>query len=146
MAALTERFITVAKGTRIPEEELAFSFQRSGGPGGQNVNKVSTRVTLLFDLAGTASLTEQQKQRIRDKLAGRINSEGVLRVVSSRHRTQTANRKAAVERFGELLSDALHVEKNRRKTKVPRAERHKRREEKARRARTKQLRRPPSAE
>ena len=83
----------------IPDGELAFTTSRSSGPGGQNVNKVDTRVTLLFDVAGSPSLSQEQKDLLRARLAGRINKDGVLRVVSQRHRTQSANREAVVDRF-----------------------------------------------
>lgn len=130
-------------GAGIDAEELRFTFQRSGGPGGQNVNKVNTRVTLLFDLLASPSLTAEQKELIGRRLATRISRDGVLRVVSSRHRTQSANRRAALARFVELLTAALHVEKPRKPTRIPPAARRRRREEKASRARVKDLRRPP---
>src|SRR5664280_3566590 len=82
----------------------------SGGPGGQNVNKVATKVTLTFDVAASPSLTDAQRDRIRARLATRISKDGVLQVVSQRHRTQGANRAAALERFVELLRDALAEE------------------------------------
>src|SRR5215475_13463468 len=87
----------------LPEEELTFATSRSGGPGGQNVNKLETRVTLRFDLAGSPSLSPEQKARLRERLATRITKAGVLQVTAQRHRTQAANREAAVERFAELL-------------------------------------------
>ena len=76
----------------LPERELSYRSSRSSGPGGQNVNKVETRVTLLFDISGSAVLDETQKELVRQRLATRINKKGVLRVVSQRHRTQNANR------------------------------------------------------
>ena len=125
---------------RFPEELLTFTFSRSGGPGGQNVNKVNTRVTLLLDLDGCDALNETEKRRIRARLGGRISKDGHLRVVCLRHRTQRANREAAVERFFELLAAALHSPKPRRSTGVPARERRKRLEEKRRRGEGKRLR------
>jgi len=109
--------IRITQAVEIPEDELTFTTSRSGGPGGQNVNKLNTRVTLLFDLAGSPSLTASQKHRISARLATRINRNGVLRVVSQRHRSQSANREAAVERFVELLQSALARRKRRIRTK-----------------------------
>jgi ribosome-associated protein len=127
-------------GAAIDPAEFAFQFTRSGGPGGQNVNKVNTRVTLRFHVEASGSLTPAQKLRIRDRLAARIGRDGALRVVSSRHRTQVANRKAAVERLIELLAEALAEDKPRRKTKVPAAARRRRAEDKQRQSERKQQR------
>ena len=99
--------VHVTDDLEIADTELVFSTSRSSGPGGQNVNKVNTRVTLLFDLEGSASLSEEQRMLLRRRLPGRINKNGVLRVVSQRHRTQLANRDAAVQRFVDLVRDAL---------------------------------------
>lgn len=132
--------LLIAPGAVIDPAELWFTFQRSSGPGGQNVNKVETRVTLHFDLAATTSLTDEQKQRIGRRLATRINRDGIMRVVASRHRTQSANRRAAVERFTELLADALQPAKTRRKTRVSTAAKQRRLEEKRRRSQLKRLR------
>lgn len=125
----------------IPDEELLFTTSRSGGPGGQNINKVSTRVTLLFDVERSPSLSEEQRERMRSRLAGRINQAGVLRVTSQRHRTQAANREAAVARFAELITDALNEAPERVPTKVPTKATERRLEEKRRRSRIKQARR-----
>lgn len=103
---------------RIGEDQFLFSFARSGGPGGQNVNKVETRVTLTFDLRGSRVLTAVEKELIAAKLAGRMTRAGHLRVVSMRHRTQGANRCAVVERFYELLANALRTHPTRRPTRV----------------------------
>jgi ribosome-associated protein len=126
----------------IPEACLRFTFARSGGPGGQNVNKVASRVTLWFDLDGDPALTPSEKARLRSKLAGRINAQGMMFVVSMRHRKQAANRRAAVERFYELLADALTVAKPRRKTVVPARAKRRRLKEKQLRSERKEFRGP----
>ena len=95
------------EGVPIPEGELVFKASRSSGPGGQNVNKLNTRVTVLFDVAGSPSLSEEQKQRVRSRLAGRIGKDGILHVASQKHRSQEANRRAAVERLQQLVQEAL---------------------------------------
>jgi ribosome-associated protein len=127
----------------IPGDELDFRTSRSSGPGGQNVNKVETRVTLLFDLEASSCLSDEQKARLRERLASRINKEGVLRVVSQKHRTQKANREAALERFQLLIADALSEQAPRRPTRTPRAARKRRLEAKRRRAEIKRRRREP---
>lgn len=113
--------IDVGHGVLIPEHELTFTASRAGGPGGQHVNKVSSRVTLRFDLARSASLSDEQKALLGQRLRSRIGADGVLRVVSQQSRSQAANRDAAVERFAELLREALSVDPPRRATRVPRA-------------------------
>ncbi len=132
--------LRITQAVEIPEDELAFTTSRSGGPGGQNVNKLNTRVTLLFDLAGSPSLTAGQKRRISARLATRINRNGVLRVVSQRHRSQSANRGAAVERFVELLQSALARRKRRIRTKPTAASKRRRLEGKKLRSRIKKER------
>lgn len=123
-----------SRGIFIPEDELVFKFTRGGGPGGQNVNKVNTRVTVFFDAANSRSFSDEQKERIHRRLAGRADKNGVVRIVSQRHRTQRANREAAVGRLGELLRDALKKEKARKKTRVPERAKRERLEKKKRRS------------
>ncbi len=113
--------LEITRSLRIPERELRMQRSRSTGPGGQNVNKLETRVTLLFDVAGSTSLTEAQRERVLAVLRTRITKEGVLRVTSQRHRTQGANREAATERFVTLLRDALRPVRTRKATKPTRA-------------------------
>jgi len=124
----------------IPDEEVTFATSRSGGPGGQNVNKLETRVTLRFDLAGSTALSEEQKARLRERLATRITRDGVLQVSSQKHRSQGANREAAVERFAELLRANLREEPPRKKTRPSRAAKARRLEEKRRQSQRKRER------
>lgn len=124
----------------IREDELIFKVSRSGGPGGQNINKVSTRVTLFFDVANCESFSDVQKQRILAHLATRADKNGVMRVVSQRFRTQKANREAAVGRLGELLRQALKTPPVRKKTPIPYAVKLQRLEEKRQRSLLKQQR------
>ena len=132
--------IAIAPGVEIPESELEFIASRSGGPGGQNVNKVSSRVTLRFDVEHSAALSAEQRQRIRTRLSSRINKEGVLQVTSQRTRSQDLNREDVLERFAELLRAALREEKKRLKTRATRASQEERLREKKRRRVVKELR------
>jgi ribosome-associated protein len=128
------------EGISIPENELSFAASRSGGPGGQNVNKVSTKITLSFDVDRSAALSDDQKRRIAEKLATRINNDGILQVVSQRTRSQEMNRADAVERFAELLRKALTPRRARFKTRLPRAAKEQRLQEKKKRSVKKQAR------
>jgi ribosome-associated protein len=132
--------IAITPELALPEEEITFTASRSSGPGGQHVNKTSTRVTLLFDVAHSPSLTEDQARRITERLGARISREGVLRVVAQRSRSQTANKDAALERFVALLQEALTREAPRIPVKVSGAQKRRRLAEKRRRARLKQQR------
>lgn len=121
----------------LPLSELVYTASRSAGPGGQHVNKVSTRITLEFDVASSPSLDESQRGRILRRLATRINRAGVLKVHCGRHRSQSANRVEATERFEMLVRKALERRKARRKTRPSRASREKRLALKRRRAEVK---------
>lgn len=133
--------LEVMPGVEIGEDELRFEVSRSGGPGGQNVNKVETRVAVLLDVEASPHLTPEQKQRVCEQLHTRISREGVLRVVSQKHRTQGANREAAVARLVELLRQALTPEAPRLPTRPTLASRVRRLREKTQRGRRKAERR-----
>lgn len=126
---------------QIPLSCFEFSYARSSGPGGQNVNKVNTRVTLWFDLYRDISFNESQKRRLRVKLKTRLSKDGFLRVVSQAHRTQLANRRSAIERFYQLVASALERPKPRKHTRVPTASRKRRVQLKKERGQIKNLRR-----
>jgi ribosome-associated protein len=132
--------VRVTDTVDIPESELGFRYARSSGPGGQNVNKVATKVTLLFDVDGSANLSDKQKALITRRLANRISRDGVLRVSSQRHRSRSANQRDALRRFASLLEGALRERRQRRRTRVPGSEKKRRLEEKRRRSRVKKLR------
>ncbi|MHC4086507.1 MAG: alternative ribosome rescue aminoacyl-tRNA hydrolase ArfB [Planctomycetota bacterium] len=132
--------IEITDGVFISEDELVFKASRSGGPGGQNVNKVNTRITLFFDVAGFVGFSEIQKRRILTRLSTRADKNGIIRVVSQKFRTQKANRRATVERLQELLRGALKTKPVRKKTKVPERARLRRLEEKKRRSMLKRQR------
>lgn len=132
--------IKILPGLAIPEEELEFSASRSGGPGGQHVNKTNTRVSVRFNVEASRRLSREQKRRIRSRLAGRISQDGSLRVVSQVHRSQLANREAAEERLAGLLRAALTPPKVRRKVELPESRKRQRREAKRRRSEIKRAR------
>jgi ribosome-associated protein len=123
----------IVENALIPESELVFKASRSSGPGGQNVNKLNTRVTVLFDVAGSPSLSDEQKQQVLIGLSTRIDHSGILHVVSQKHRSQEANRRAAVERLQELVGNALKPKPVRKKTRPPRAARERRLQDKKQR-------------
>lgn len=136
MAAL----IPILHGTSIPESEIRFQFTRSGGPGGQNVNKVSTRVELYFDVKNSSGLDERQKERILTALPGRIDSEGILSLASQESRSQWRNRQDVLDKFIQLLSRALAPERRRRPTTPSRTSKEKRFRAKQTRAIKKRMR------
>lgn len=118
----------------IPDEELTFTASHSSGPGGQNVNKVSSRITLWFDVVNSPSLSPDQKELVMRRLKNRIDKEGVLRVISQQTRSQAANKELTVERFVELLRDTLRQAPIRKKTRISRAAKLRRLEQKRQRS------------
>lgn len=122
----------VRPGVVLAESELKWTPLRAGGPGGQNVNKVSSGVLLRFDVDGSAALTAPQKERVRQRLASRINSAGELLIRAVEHREHGRNLSAARERLAALLAEALHVLPPRRPTKPTRGSQRRRRADKRR--------------
>ncbi|HSU14220.1 alternative ribosome rescue aminoacyl-tRNA hydrolase ArfB [Longimicrobium sp.] len=125
----------------VPRTELAYRATRSGGPGGQHVNTSSTRVELVWDVDASPSLSDEQRARIREKLANRISGEGTLLLAASEHRSQHQNKEAVTERFVELVRQALVVPKKRRKTRPSAASREERLRAKKHRSEVKRSRR-----
>ena len=135
--------VRVTPEIAIPVAELEFRASRASGPGGQGVNTTDSRVELRFDVAGSPSLSPAARERALRRLGPRLDASGVLRVVAQAQRSQLANRRAAVERFAELLAAALATPRPRRPTRPSRAAAARRVESKRRRAATKRLRGRP---
>jgi ribosome-associated protein len=134
--------IHVAPGIDLDENELVYEFVRSSGPGGQNVNKVSTAVQLRYDVAHSSALPEDVRARLI-KLAGqRMTADGVLIIEARSTRSQSRNREAATEQLVELIRKAAIPPKHRRKTRPTTASKQARLESKAQHSRTKSMRRP----
>ena len=127
----------------IPVGPLEFRATRASGPGGQGVNTTDSRVELRFDLTNSPSLTPEAKERALRRLGPRLDSHGVLRVVAQAQRSQLANRRAAVERFAELMAAALATARPRYPTRPTRAASARRVDAKRRRSATKRLRGRP---
>ena len=131
----------------IPEDALTFTASRSGGPGGQHVNKTSSRVTLRMDVAHAPFLSDDLRARLLAGLGPRVGADGTVRVVCQASRSQFANRRTATERLAQMLADALTPEVPRVATKVPRRTKAARLEFKKRRASVKRGRaQPPDAD
>jgi ribosome-associated protein len=132
--------IEIKNGIYIREDELVFKASRSSGPGGQNVNKLNTKITLFFNVMESSSFSDSQKKQILKLLAGRVDKDGCIRATSQKYRTQQANKITAVERLQNILADALKVETIRKKTKATYASKQKRLEQKKHKSRIKRQR------
>jgi len=132
--------LQVSASITIPDRELQLAFVRASGPGGQNVNKVSSAVQLRFALAESSALTEPVKHRLRQLAGRRLTDDGAILIIARNHRTQEQNRREALERLAELIRQALIAPKKRKPTKPSRAARERRLEAKSQRTSTKQRR------
>jgi len=137
---MPDALLQVGRSLRIPLAELSYRATRSGGPGGQHVNKTATRVELWWNLEQSRAPSEAERALLRERLASRLDGEGWLRLVESGSRSQLRNREAVTRRFAELLARALRPRAPRKPTKIPAAERRRRLEEKRRRGTVKRLR------
>jgi ribosome-associated protein len=133
--------LTVTPSITIPETELAESFIRASGPGGQNVNKVASAVQLRFNVLQSPSLPDAVKVRLMRLAGRRLTNDGVLVIEARRFRDQVRNREDARARLAALIERAATPEKPRIRTKIPRAQKKKRLEDKRRRGETKAQRR-----
>lgn len=136
----------VKRGVVIPADELHEQMSRSGGAGGQHVNKTSSRVTLRWNVDTTEALGDEQRRRVKKKLASKLTVAGELVVHADDDRSQHRNRQVARERLAEQVREALVVPKKRKQTKPTRGSKRRRLKEKKRRGEIKQKRRPPDVE
>jgi ribosome-associated protein len=132
--------VTINRRLAIPRAEIELTATRSGGPGGQHANTSATRVQLAWDVAASPSLSDRRRQLIRSRLANRIDQNGVLHLAADTHRSQHRNRQEVLERFADLVADALRPRKTRKKTRPTRASKERRLQNKKHRGRVKKLR------
>jgi ribosome-associated protein len=130
----------IKEGIMIPEHELEISASRSGGPGGQHVNKTSSKITVRWNVPSTAAFDDHLKQRLLSKLAGILTSEGDLIVHNSTSRSQQQNKQAALANLAQRIRDALTEPKKRMKSKLPKAAKESRLESKKRHSSIKKMR------
>jgi ribosome-associated protein len=138
--------IVLPRGIRIPFDELLIETSRGGGPGGQNVNKVSSKVRVRFNVRTSPSLPEEVRLRLLEKLASKLTTDGELLVAANEYRDQPRNRAAALERLRRHLDDALFEHRTRRKTKPTRGSIERRIGERKHRSDIKKMRRGPEVE
>jgi ribosome-associated protein len=143
---ISDSSLVVGPDLRIPLSELQYQASRSGGPGGQHVNTSSTRVEVTWDVSGSPSLNPEQRSRLLQQLATRLDTAGRLRLVSSSTRSQSRNKDDVTERLRSTVAAALVVRKKRKATKPSRAAKAARLEAKRKRAATKRQRRAPGGE
>jgi ribosome-associated protein len=138
---MADGWLEITAGVRVPAHELEYRASRAGGPGGQHVNTSSTRIELVWNVAASAALDEEQRGLVVKRLAHRLDSEGRLRLVAAGSRSQLRNREAATERLQRLVADALVPPRPRKRTKPTAAAKARRLETKRRRSALKRSRR-----
>lgn len=138
---MSDGFLEVTPRVRIPLAELVYRASRSSGPGGQHVNTSSTRIEVVWDVAGSAALADDERTRLLARLDRRLDSAGRLRLVAGEFRSQLRNREAVTERLRALVGAALAVPKRRKRTRLPAATKAARLEAKRRRSAIKRTRR-----
>jgi len=138
---MSDEGLSVGPHLTIPRAELQYRASRAGGPGGQHVNTSSTRIELLWDLTRSTAVSDELRGRLLEKLASRLDADGMVRVVASDRRSQLQNRQAAEDRLVALVSKALVVPKKRRATRPTKASREARLTDKKRRGERKRNRR-----
>ena len=139
-----ENVLVVSRSIRIPRHEFVFTFMRSSGPGGQNVNKVNTKVRLRWPVVESASLPDTVKKRLLEKYRRRITADGELLITSQRYRDQSRNVDDCLQKLRELLTDVATPPKPRKKTKPSRASKERRLREKREQSDRKRSRRKPA--
>ena len=132
--------LPIKNGIVIPGHELEITASRAGGPGGQHVNKTSTRISVRWNVRQTTALTDIQKQRVLEKLAASLTSEGDIIVHSSASRSQQQNKKTALELLAERIKKALIIPKKRLKKRVPKSAKEARLQQKKRHSMIKKMR------
>jgi ribosome-associated protein len=136
-----EEDLPIKNGIVISGHEIEVTASRAGGPGGQHVNKTSTRITLRWNAQHTTALSNEQKERVLQKLAHRLTTTGDLIIHHAASRSQEQNKKMARHRLAEEIRKALHVPKKRMATRISRATKEKRLQEKTHRGAIKNMRR-----
>jgi ribosome-associated protein len=132
--------LEITPSVSIPDCDLTYAFVRASGPGGQNVNKVSSAVQLRFDMDGSTALSEPVKNRLRALAGRRLTDDGAILIIARNQRSQEHNRREALERLADLVQRALVVPKTRRATKPTRASKERRLDGKTRKQQTKRQR------
>ncbi|MEN8122187.1 MAG: alternative ribosome rescue aminoacyl-tRNA hydrolase ArfB [Bacteroidota bacterium] len=125
------------------KDELSITASKSSGPGGQNVNKVNTKVEVRLNVEDSILLSDEEKVLVHEKLSNKINKSGELVVVSQSERTQLKNKEKAIEKLNLLIANALKVEKERKKSKIPKSVKEKRLKDKKLKSDKKDKRKPP---
>ncbi len=132
--------LRIKNGVTIPAHELEITASRAGGPGGQHVNKTSSRITVRWNVPHTSALNDSQKQRVLEKLQSELTVEGDIIVHNGASRSQQQNKKAALDQLAQKVRSALHVPKKRIKSRTPKAAKEKRLQSKKQRSEVKKLR------